>query len=251
MAVSTLSHHSSLFVTLSLHSSAQHYFLPFHVITSLPCHYFQSHHNIIDFFPVHISTLWIFASLSSFSLHITYSYKLVHVSRVRNSPHFIPKSEFVLSPSLVQSSTFRSFTSLFSLIHSRQFALSFSLFITSVEIFSSSPLHQTSLANPKISSCSPAFLPFTFSSSPALHSYDNRPGRLLQAPEDRHTIKSKVLEGRATFRPGQVPALHIKPVLSSDQANYTCRVDFRIGKWWCGVAATCCTYVPSLFQSKA
>ncbi|KAK3855242.1 hypothetical protein Pcinc_038341 [Petrolisthes cinctipes] len=62
-----------------------------------------------------------------------------------------------------------------------------------------------------------------------IYSYDNRPGRLLQAPEDRHTIKSKVLEGRATFRPGQVPALHIKPVLSADQANYTCRVDFRMG----------------------
>ncbi|KAK8750691.1 hypothetical protein OTU49_014950, partial [Cherax quadricarinatus] len=60
-----------------------------------------------------------------------------------------------------------------------------------------------------------------------IYSYDNRPGR-LQAPEDRHTIKKQLLEGRAVFRPGQVPAMHIKPVLMTDQANYTCRVDFRI-----------------------
>ncbi|KAK7077307.1 hypothetical protein SK128_004939, partial [Halocaridina rubra] len=46
--------------------------------------------------------------------------------------------------------------------------------------------------------------------------------------EDRHTIKSDALYGRVAFRPGQVPALHIKPVMRRDQANYTCRVDFRI-----------------------
>ncbi|XP_050710734.1 kin of IRRE-like protein 2 [Eriocheir sinensis] len=60
-----------------------------------------------------------------------------------------------------------------------------------------------------------------------IYSYDNRPGR-LQAAEDRHLVKSRLLQGRATFRPGHLPALHIKPVESSDQANYTCRVDFRI-----------------------
>ncbi|XP_071547071.1 nephrin-like [Panulirus ornatus] len=60
-----------------------------------------------------------------------------------------------------------------------------------------------------------------------IYSYDNRPGR-LQASEERHTIKSELLQGRVNFRPGQVPALHIKPVMSTDQANYTCRVDFRI-----------------------
>ncbi|XP_050704579.1 kin of IRRE-like protein 2, partial [Eriocheir sinensis] len=59
------------------------------------------------------------------------------------------------------------------------------------------------------------------------YNYDNRPGR-LQAAEDRHLVKSRLLQGRATFRPGHLPALHIKPVESSDQANYTCRVDFRI-----------------------
>ena len=60
-------------------------------------------------------------------------------------------------------------------------------------------------------------------------SYDNRP-RNLQPAEDRHIIQSSVLQGRVTFRPGQVPALHIRPVAASDQANYTCRVDFQIGK---------------------
>ncbi|KAK8374314.1 hypothetical protein O3P69_010993 [Scylla paramamosain] len=61
-----------------------------------------------------------------------------------------------------------------------------------------------------------------------MYSYDNRPGRLV-GPEQRHTLRSRLLEGRATFRPGQLPALHIRPVLRADQANYTCRVDFRIG----------------------
>ncbi|KAK8389928.1 hypothetical protein O3P69_012853 [Scylla paramamosain] len=61
-----------------------------------------------------------------------------------------------------------------------------------------------------------------------IYSYDNRPGRLV-GPEQRHTLRSRLLEGRATFRPGQLPALHIRPVLRADQANYTCRVDFRIG----------------------
>ncbi|XP_068209554.1 nephrin-like [Palaemon carinicauda] len=60
-----------------------------------------------------------------------------------------------------------------------------------------------------------------------IYSFDNRPGR-LQASEDRHTIKSDVLQGRVNFRPGLLPALHIKPVMTHDQANYTCRVDFRI-----------------------
>ncbi|KAK7012937.1 hypothetical protein SK128_008518 [Halocaridina rubra] len=60
-----------------------------------------------------------------------------------------------------------------------------------------------------------------------IYSYDNRPGR-LQASEDRHTIKSPALYGRVTFRPGLIPALHIKPVMRSDEANYTCRADFRI-----------------------
>ncbi|CAL4065335.1 unnamed protein product [Meganyctiphanes norvegica] len=60
-----------------------------------------------------------------------------------------------------------------------------------------------------------------------IYSYDNRPGR-LQASEDRHVIKEMDLQGRVSFRPGMVPALHIRPVTISDQANYTCRVDFRI-----------------------
>ncbi|XP_018020507.1 hemicentin-2 [Hyalella azteca] len=60
-----------------------------------------------------------------------------------------------------------------------------------------------------------------------IYSYDNRP-RGLQPAEDRHIIQSPVLKGRVSFRPGQVPALHIRPVTASDQANYTCRVDFRI-----------------------
>ncbi|KAF2367275.1 CD80-like immunoglobulin C2-set [Trinorchestia longiramus] len=60
-----------------------------------------------------------------------------------------------------------------------------------------------------------------------IYSYDNRP-RGLQPAEDRHIIQSPVLKGRVSFRPGLVPALHIRPVFSSDQANYTCRVDFRI-----------------------
>ncbi|XP_050703674.1 uncharacterized protein LOC126989158, partial [Eriocheir sinensis] len=57
--------------------------------------------------------------------------------------------------------------------------------------------------------------------------YDNRPGRLA-GPEQRHTLKNRLLEGRATFLPGQMPALHIRTVLAADQANYTCRVEFRI-----------------------
>nr|XP_053628639.1 nectin-4-like [Cherax quadricarinatus] len=60
-----------------------------------------------------------------------------------------------------------------------------------------------------------------------IYSYDNRPGR-LQPPEQRHTVNSELLQGRVTFRPGQMPALHIQRVMTSDQANYTCRVDFRI-----------------------
>ncbi|KAK8382161.1 hypothetical protein O3P69_015253 [Scylla paramamosain] len=60
-----------------------------------------------------------------------------------------------------------------------------------------------------------------------IYSYDNRPGR-LQASEERHLVKSHLLQGRVNFRPGHQPALHIKPVRSTDQANYTCRVDFRI-----------------------
>uniref|UniRef100_A0A6A7G5C3 Hemicentin-2-like n=3 Tax=Hirondellea gigas TaxID=1518452 RepID=A0A6A7G5C3_9CRUS len=60
-----------------------------------------------------------------------------------------------------------------------------------------------------------------------IYSYDNRP-RGLQPAEDRHIIQSPILKGRVTFRPGLVPALHIRPVSASDQANYTCRVDFRI-----------------------
>ena len=87
------------------------------------------------------------------------------------------------------------------------------------------------------------------------HSYDNRP-RGLQPARDRHVIASVSLRGRATFLPGGregkegedgkkrkegkegkegeegkegVPALHILPVLPGDGANYTCRVDFRIG----------------------
>ncbi|XP_042872413.1 nephrin-like [Penaeus japonicus] len=60
-----------------------------------------------------------------------------------------------------------------------------------------------------------------------IYSYDNRPGR-LQVSEDRHLIKSELLEGRVTFRTGLVPALHIKPVMRRDEANYTCRIDFRI-----------------------
>ena len=66
---------------------------------------------------------------------------------------------------------------------------------------------------------------------PSTYSYDNRPGR-LQASEERHLVKSHLLQGRVTFRPGHLPALHIKPVTSNDQANYTCRVDFRIGGCW-------------------
>ncbi|XP_050692782.1 kin of IRRE-like protein 2 [Eriocheir sinensis] len=60
-----------------------------------------------------------------------------------------------------------------------------------------------------------------------VYSYDNRPGRVV-GPEQRHTLRSRQLEGRATFRPGVLPALHINPVRIEDQANYTCRADFRI-----------------------
>ena len=63
-----------------------------------------------------------------------------------------------------------------------------------------------------------------------LYSYDNRP-LILQPAEDRHVIQSSVLKGRVSFRPGNVHALHIRPVAASDQANYTCRVDFRIGQF--------------------
>lgn len=60
-------------------------------------------------------------------------------------------------------------------------------------------------------------------------SYDKRP-RGLNVPEDRHSIQSAELKNRVFFRPGAIPTLHIKPVFLKDQANYTCRVDFRIGE---------------------
>ena len=62
-------------------------------------------------------------------------------------------------------------------------------------------------------------------------SYDNRPRSLQAAGDRRHIIQSSKLQGRVNFLPGAVPALHIKPVLRGDEANYTCRVDFRIGKY--------------------
>ncbi|XP_076031910.1 CD276 antigen-like [Oratosquilla oratoria] len=59
-----------------------------------------------------------------------------------------------------------------------------------------------------------------------IYSFDKRPGR-VSSSESRHIIHES-LRNRAKFLIGEVPALEIDPISGNDEANYTCRVDFRI-----------------------